>query len=176
MRLSHSSDCSEQVRGDIRALCDHAFDGDFSDTDFDHALGGMHILVYAADDASTLAGHAAVVQRSLILGDTPCRAGYVEAVAVDSAHRRQGIGALLMGEVERIVDAAYDLGALGASDVGMSMYRGRGWRPWRGPLAALEPGGRIPTPDDEGAILVWGVDDAELDSQLTCDPRIGALW
>ena len=33
----------------IRALLDEAFDGDFGDDDWEHALGGIHVLVHEGD-------------------------------------------------------------------------------------------------------------------------------
>jgi aminoglycoside 2'-N-acetyltransferase I len=55
------------------------FKGEFSEDDWDHALGGMHALVHYH---GALIAHAAVVQRRLISRGTPLRAGYLEGVAV----------------------------------------------------------------------------------------------
>ncbi|WOC13700.1 Aminoglycoside 2'-N-acetyltransferase [Gordonia sp. MP11Mi] len=160
----------------LRAFLFDAFDGDFTDSDFDHCLGGVHVF---ADDTVGIVGHASVVQRQLIVGQTVLRAGYVEAVAVASRRRREGIGDAVMARVDDIVVGAYDLGALGASDDGRPLYRRRGWEPWRGPLGVLTPDGVRPTVDDEDSILVLRTPTHRyLDTMqpLICDPRAGSAW
>lgn len=175
VRLSHTWVVSATERAAIRRLLDLAFDGDFDDTDFDHALGGLHVIVTADDDARAIVGHASVVARQMLIGDEPRRCGYVEAVAVDTAYQRRGIGGRLMSTVEQIVDGAYDLGALGASDAGRPLYLAHGWMSWRGPLGVLAPDGLRLTPDDRGAVLVRGA-DLDLEARLACDWRAGDVW
>jgi aminoglycoside 2'-N-acetyltransferase I len=51
-----------------------------------------------------------------------------------------------MTELERIIRAAYELGALGSTDEGLPFYRARGWQPWRGPTSALTISGVVRTP------------------------------
>ena len=73
---------------------------------------------------------------------------------------------------------AYDLLALGATDEGMRLYVSRGWEPWRGRLSALTPDGVVPTPDEEGYVLVLpGAVALDLDGERsTCDWRDGDVW
>ncbi|GAA1924340.1 aminoglycoside N-acetyltransferase AAC(2')-Ie [Nocardioides lentus] len=162
----------------VRALLVDAFagdpDGDFDDHDWDHALGGHHVLVW---DDGYVVGHAAVVRRHLVHGSRTLRCGYVEAVVVRADRRRRGIGERLMAEVERLL-GGYDLGALGATDEGRLLYERRGWRSWRGRLSALTPDGVVATPDDQGSVMVRPGPGAELDldGELTCDWRSGDLW
>ncbi len=60
-----------------------------------------------------------------------------------------------MAELERVVDRAYDLGALSASDDGARLYTTRGWRPWRGEVHALSPDdGIVRLPEEEGSTYV----------------------
>jgi len=77
LRVAHTSDLDAATRAAVRALLDAAFDGDFSDHDWEHALGGMHALAWEGDE---LVGHASVVQRRLLYDGRPLRAGYVEGV------------------------------------------------------------------------------------------------
>ncbi len=157
-----------------RALLDDAFDGDFDDADWDHALGGLHALAW---DDGDLVGHGAVVQRRLLHGGRALRTGYVEAVAVAPAHRRSGIASAVMARLEDVVRGAYDLGALGATDDGAALYAARGWQRWRGPTSVLGPSGTVRTPDDDGAVLVLpGAVPLDLDGTLTCDWREGDVW
>jgi aminoglycoside 2'-N-acetyltransferase I len=170
----HTSALSPQELRDLRELLDIAFDDDFSDDDFDHALGGMHAIVR---DGDTLVGHGAVVMRRLVHEGAALRTGYVEAVATRADRRGRGIGSLVMGEVERVVRAAYELGALGAADAAAPWYAGRGWQRWDGTTSVLAPDGARRTPDEDGAVHVLPV-SARLTpgGDLACDWRGGAVW
>ncbi|WP_267625468.1 GNAT family N-acetyltransferase [Gordonia sputi] len=174
VRLCHTAYLEPGRMPQLMRLLDAAFDGDFDSTDLDHALGGMHALI--VDDSDELIGHAAVVARSLIIDDQPRRCGYVEAVAVAPTRQREGLGGALMAAIEDVIDNAYDLGALGASDAGRHLYESRGWIPWLGTLGVLSPDGWAPTPDDEGAVLVRNVEIASTTARLSCDCRAGDVW
>ena len=102
-----------------------AFDGDFSDQDWEHSLGGMHATAWDGDE---LVGHASVVARRMWHGGRALRCGYVEGVGVRADHRRHGCASLLMAEMERIVRGGYDPGALAATEQAVPLYTGRGWR------------------------------------------------
>lgn len=167
-----SSELTSSDLAEIRHLCEIAFDGDFDDNDFDHALGGTHALAYVDE---RLVGHASVVPRSMVLGRSDARCGYVEAVATAPDHRRQGIGSSLMEVVEEAIVDDARFGALAASEAGRPLYIGRGWSQWRGQLYAFTPEGRVRTPSDEGSVLVFG-EGLDLDAELTCDQRSGDLW
>lgn len=162
----------------VRRLLDEAFaddpDGPFTDEDWDHTLGGHHVV---AEDGGEVVGHAALVCRRLVHGDRTLRTGYVEGVVVRADRRRQGIADAVMTEVERLL-AGYDVGALGATDDGRPLYERHGWVLWRGRLSALTPSGVVGTPDDEGHVLVKPRSDVplDLDGDLTCDWRPGDLW
>ncbi|ATL30703.1 GNAT family N-acetyltransferase [Streptomyces formicae] len=155
LRTAHTSD---MTRGDLlaaRRLMDAAFEGDFSDQDWEHALGGMHALV--RDEQGDLVAHGAVVQRRILHNGRSLRVGYVEAVAVRPDRQRQGLGGQVMGGLERIIDTAHDLGALSASDEGQRLYLGRGWQEWKGAVGVLGPDGVLLMPDEEPPLL-WGAD------------------
>jgi aminoglycoside 2'-N-acetyltransferase I len=82
-----------------------------------------------------------------------------------------------MAGLEDVIDRAYDLGALAASDAGAALYAGRGWTRWRGPTSALTPAGIVRTPDEDGSVWVLPVGrDLDPDGELTCDWRAGDLW
>jgi aminoglycoside 2'-N-acetyltransferase I len=175
VHTAHTADLDERTRRALRALIDDAFAGDFSDHDWEHALGGVHAL---AREGSELVGHTSVVQRRLLHGGRALRAGYVEAVAVRSDRRRRGHGAALMAAVERVIRGAYELGALSATVAGARLYESRGWQRWRGPTSALTPAGPVRTPGDDGGVLVLDVGGVplDLDGELTCDWRDGDVW
>jgi aminoglycoside 2'-N-acetyltransferase I len=174
LRIAHTADLDGPTRAAAYALLHDVFAPAMTDADWRHCLGGMHALAY---EGTTLVGHAALVARHLRHAGRALRAGYVEGVAVRADHRRQGVGAALMAPLERMIGAAYDLGALGASEDGAPFYAARGWVPWPGPTSALTPDGVVPTPEEDGWIYVLGA-PADLDPQaeLTCDWRDGDAW
>jgi aminoglycoside 2'-N-acetyltransferase I len=174
LRTAHTADLDADTLRAAYVLLQDAFEGEFEEDDWEHGLGGVHALAYA-DGA--LVGHASVIQRRLLHGGRALRCGYVEAVGVSAAHRRQGHAAAMMAELERVIRGAYDLGALGATDDGAALYTGRGWRRWEGLLSALTPRGIERTREEEGYVYVLPVDAAlDLSAELTCDWRDGDVW
>ena len=173
-RLVHTADLDNETREDARRMVIEAFAGEFSEADWEHALGGMHALIC---NHGALVAHAAVVQRRLIYHGTALRCGYVEAMAVREDWRGQGLAHALMDAVEQVVRGAYQLGALSSSEAGRPIYTARGWLPWRGPTSVLAPAGLTRTPDDDNALFVLPV-DVELDTtaEITCDWRDGDVW
>jgi aminoglycoside 2'-N-acetyltransferase I len=175
---AHTVDVTPADLAAARALMDEAFadlpeDERFGEEDWEHALGGQHVLVH---DGDRLVGHGALVMRRLLHGGRALRAGYVEAVATAASHRRRGVGSAVMEGLEALAPV-YDLLALGATDDGMLLYESRGWQRWRGSLHALTPQGLVRTEDDEGWVLVLpGNALLDLDGDLTCDWRDGDVW
>ena len=174
IQTAHTADVPPATLAAARRLLEDVFAGEFEPDDWEHSLGGMHLLAFEGDD---LVGHGAVVQRRLLHGGRAVRAGYVEGVGIRPDRQRRGIGRALMAEAHRIIRGAYDLGALGATDEAIPLYESLGWRPWRGPTAALAPDGIRRTPDVDGAIFVLEVAAAlDLDGELACDWRAGDVW
>lgn len=170
----HSASLDPDTGAQARALLEHAFGADFTDHSWDHALGGMHVLIR---DGGLLVGHASVVLRRLVHRTRALRTGYVEAVAVHAEHRRSGHAGTLMDEVERLVRGGYELGALGASPMAVRLYTARGWLRWRGECWALGPDGPRRSPDSEGSIYVLpGSAELDITGTLTCDWRDGEVW
>ena len=181
-RLVHTSDLDDETREHARSLIIEAFraapEGEFTDSDWEHALGGMHAVIY---HRGALVGHAAVVQRRLLYGGTALRCGYVEAVVVREDHRGQGLGSALMEAVEQVVHGGYHLGALSTTEAGRSLYTARGWIPWQGPTSVLTPDGLTPTPANDGLLFVLPGElppTVVLDTSkaITCDWRDGDVW
>jgi len=172
-RLSHTADLDAPTRDAIRALLDAAFDG-LDDNDWEHALGGMHAMVW---DQRQLVGHGSVVQRRLLHQGRALRTGYVEGVAVHEEWRRRGVGGAVMTALERVIRVAYDLGALGSSEMALPFYAARGWVRWEGPSWAMTPDGVQRTKGDDGGIYVLpGTAELTPTADLTCDWRDGDVW
>jgi aminoglycoside 2'-N-acetyltransferase I len=171
-----TADLSAARRGELRALLDAAFAGNFGDDDWDHALGGLHVIV---EQHGALVAHAAVVQRSFVHEGRAWRCGYVEAVAVHPVRRGQGFAAAVMDAAESVLDRAYDLGALSTSENGRGLYVARGWLPWLGRTAVLAPTGPTFTPEDDDSTYVRFVPGGPVldrEATLSCDWRNGDVW
>ncbi|MER5474643.1 GNAT family N-acetyltransferase [Streptomyces sp. NPDC002935] len=152
LRTAHTADLAPAELRAARSLLEDAFDGDFRDEDWDHGLGGMHVLVH---DGRGLAAHGSVIQRRVLHRGRSLRVGYVEAVGVRADVRRTGLGGRVMAELERIVEGAYGLGALSASEEGAALYAARGWQLWPGHVCVLAPDGGVRRlPDEEGTTFV----------------------
>jgi aminoglycoside 2'-N-acetyltransferase I len=180
-RLVHTSDLDGETLEDARRMVIDAFGGteiEFTDSDWEHALGGMHALISVR---GALIAHGAVVQRRLIHGGAALRCGYLEAVAVRDDWRARGLARAVMDALEQVLRGAYQIGALSSSAAGRPMYTARGWLPWQGTTSALTPSGVVRTPDDDGTLFVLPVglpDGFELDTTagITCDWRDGDVW
>jgi aminoglycoside 2'-N-acetyltransferase I len=174
IRVAHTADLEQSVLAAARALLDDIFAGELTDHDWEHALGGIHALVW---EEGELIGHASVVQRRLLHQGRALRTGYVEAVGVRADRRGHGHGAALMDTLERIVRGAYELGALGATDAAAGFYRARGWTQWQGPTSALTPTGIERTATEDGGIYVLPLAiPLDVSGELTCDWRDGDVW
>ncbi|MFJ7959827.1 GNAT family N-acetyltransferase [Streptomyces sp. NPDC096319] len=135
----------------VRGMLDTAFEGDFSDDDWEHTLGGVHAWI---EDERGIVAHGAVVLRRPLHRGRSHRVGYVEGVAVREDLRRQGLGGAVMAALERVIDGTYDFAALSASDEGAALYRARGWRVWDGRVEALAPEGIVHLAEDEGSVFL----------------------
>jgi aminoglycoside 2'-N-acetyltransferase I len=162
----------------LRAMLVAAFGTDpenaLRDEDWEHALGGIHVL---AEDGDAIVGHAAVVERRIEIAGRPIRTGYVEAVATAPDRQRTGLGSLVMGEVGRIIGDEYELGMLGTGV--QPFYERLGWRIWRGPSAVRTARGEVPSPDEDGYLMVLRTPSTPLldpAARITCDDRAGDAW
>ena len=149
-------------------------DGRFTDDDWAHALGGVHVVL---DVDGEIATHAAVVERELHVDGRPLRTGYVEAVATAPTRQGAGFGSLVMAEVNAIIRDRFELGALGTGR--HHFYERLGWVTWRGPAYVRMPGGPRRTPDEEGYILVLETPTSpplDIGSPISCEWRPGDVW
>jgi aminoglycoside 2'-N-acetyltransferase I len=146
----------------------------FTDDDWAHALGGLHVVL---DEAGEILAHASVVERALEIDGQPLRTGYVEAVAVEPGRQGQGHGTVVMQAVGEHIRAGLELGALGTGE--HDFYERLGWERWRGPAFVRLPEGLRRTLDDEGFILVLRTQTSpalDLADPISCEWRRGDAW
>jgi aminoglycoside 2'-N-acetyltransferase I len=159
---------------EVRSLLDAAFDGDFSDDDWYHTIGGTHVM---AVDEDRVVAHASVVARALDLGGRVMRTGYVEGVAAAPGRRGEGLGSSVMGELSAIVRDRFELGALSTDR--HTFYERLGWERWRGPTFVRRAGGldRSEEEDDGVMVLRFGASvDVDLAGPIICEERPGDDW
>jgi aminoglycoside 2'-N-acetyltransferase I len=175
VRICATADLGAGDRTAIRSLLDTAFEGDFSDDDWAHALGGTHALVEA--DGAVVA-HASVVPRVLGIGTKHVRAGYVEAVGVLQTLQGTGLGTAVMRALGEIIAREFELGALSTGE--WHFYERLGWERWRGPTWVRHPHGRLErSPDDDDSLMILRTPTSpsiDLFAPLTCDARRGDVW
>jgi aminoglycoside 2'-N-acetyltransferase I len=158
----------------LRRLVFDAFDGRFSQEDWEHTTGGWRIVLF---DEDTPVAHAAVVPRVLRVGQREFRAGYVEGVATRKGHQQRGYGSTVMTRVTSLVRSRFELGGLSTGR--RDFYARFGWEPWRGPSYVHDGEELIRTPDEDDGLMVLrfgsssGVD---LDAPIACQSRPGDDW
>jgi aminoglycoside 2'-N-acetyltransferase I len=160
---------------EVRQLLLDAFDGGgFSDDDWQHSLGGWHVI---GSEAGTVVSHAAIVHRTIDVGDNAFAAGYVEGVATRPDRQRQGLGALVMTGAADVIRRQFALGVLSTSS--QDFYQGLGWERWQGPTFVRADGRLVRTEDEDDGIMVlrFGPSEAiDLTAAISCDSRSGDDW
>jgi aminoglycoside 2'-N-acetyltransferase I len=173
-RVVASDGLTEDERAQMRGMFAAAWDRGFSEEDWNHTFGGLHVLRSVDGE---LVAHGAVAERTLWLDGAPLRVGYLEAVATWPAHQGRGHGSAVVLELDEIVRRDHQLGGLSTGRP--SFYERLGWRRWRGSLAVRTEAGDVPTPEESGAIFVLptpAIPDPNLDATLACDWRTGDVW
>ena len=161
----------------IRELLRVAFEDDgegFSDDDWEHAARGTHFLL---EEAGAVLAYASVAARELQVDGRPLRAGYVEGVATRRDVQGRGHGTSVVRAVNEHVRGAYELGALSTGIPGF--YVRLGWDLWLGSTAVRTERGLVPTPEDDGGIMVLPTPTTPpLDPHATisCEWRHGDVW
>lgn len=179
VRTVQSGDADREELCLAEQLVKQSFGAGFRDHDWRHGLGGTHIFIN--DHTNNLLAHAAVVSRVIRRGTDTLLTGYVEAVAVRPDLQGRGLGRVLMDQVESIVSANYQLGALNAIDNAVPFYLHRGWTLWTGPTAAIDSSGNVhQVTNSADRIMLFSSAlhnrKSDHDVVLTCDWRPGDLW
>jgi len=176
VRRVASGDLRPHQLAALRALFDASWanEGGFTEEDWDHAFGGLHLVL---EEGGAIASHASVIQRQLHTSGHDLATGYVEAVATWPMHRRRGYGSAVMREVGEYIDQTFRLGAL---DTGRhAFYERLGWVLWKGPTFVRTDSGLIRTGEEDGNVLVRLTPTSpplDLSAPISCAWRSGDVW
>lgn len=175
IRVIESADVAPDVLESLRDLCDEAFGERFGEEDWQHALGGRHVIAFAGREVMA---HAAVVPRELWVDGALHQALYVEAVATNPSLQGQGIGTLVMQEIGALIEADGVLGALSTGSP--EFYQRLGWEHWQGPTYVRRGEDLMRTPDEDDTVLVLrrgaNLQRLDLTADIACRDRSGDAW
>jgi aminoglycoside 2'-N-acetyltransferase I len=176
LRLARSAELSPDDWRALTDLCRAAFDEPW-DGVWESIGPGLHVM--AEDETGALLAHAAIVDRALYVAEDTLQAGYVEAVAVLPERQGSGLGTLVMTEIDRLLDEAYQIGALSTGRHGF--YGRLGWVRWRGPTWIRHPDGRRErTAGEDDGIMVRATPSTpaplDLERAIAVDWRPGDVW
>lgn len=150
-------------------------DGEFTNDDWSHTIGGLHIVVLEGD---LVVAHAALVNRSIEVAGVAFRTGYVEGVATLPHRQGEGLGTLAMEPVTRQIRRAEEFGVLGTG--AYRFYERLGWERWQGPSFVRRSDGSVErtAEDDDGLMVLRTGPSAAVDltSPITCHDRPGDCW
>jgi aminoglycoside 2'-N-acetyltransferase I len=178
IRLVPSHELPADEEAALRELFDEAWsdaaEGGFTDQDWGHAVGGVHVI---AEADGLMVAHASVVERELHTAGHRLPTGYVEAVATRPSHQRQGLGSLVIGATGELIDRTYRLGALATGVVGF--YEKLGWVAWEGPTSVRTDAGPVRTAEEDGNVFVRLTPtspELDLSVPISCEWRPGDVW
>lgn len=176
LRITTTAELTPAELAALRGMVFEAFEGRFDEHDWEHTLGGVHVLV--VEDGEPVS-HGAVVPRVLVAAGREWRTGYVEGVATREDRRGLGLATAVMTAVGRVVRDGYELGALADGTRIPGFYQRLGWASWRGPTFVAGPHGLVRTEEDDGSLLVLrtpATAGLELTGPLVGDWRAGDVW
>lgn len=174
LRTFETADADPQDLATVRSLIDRAFNGEFTDEDWAHSIGGWHVV---ALESGMIVAHASLVSRAIEADGLMFNTGYVEAVATEPAHQGLGFGTAVMRKVAELIAAHHRLGALSTGE--HHFYERLGWERWRGPTFVRSGSQLIRTPDEDDGIMVlrFGRSSAlDLSATISCETRTGDDW
>lgn len=174
VRIVRTEDLTDGELLAIRQLCGAAFEGDFDDDNWGHALGGTHFLI---ERSGRPVAHVSVVPRSATLGDLTLDVGYVEAVVTEPSAQGSGFGTAVMRAATSFISEHYPLGALDTGE--NAFYERLGWETWRGPTGVRVGDGWERTRHEDGNVMILRTDSSpalDLDEPIVIDSRRGDVW
>jgi aminoglycoside 2'-N-acetyltransferase I len=170
-----TEELDESARAEVVRLCvDSHREPDFENLFSYLPPEGLHVLARSEDE---LVGHAVVTNRWLQPEGLPLlRTAYVDAVATAPDAQGRGVGSAVMRHLAAAVGEEFDIACLETERV--TFYEGLGWEQWRGPLAGRSDGCLIPTPEQEGIMILRlpRTPTLALDGLLTIESHPARIW
>jgi aminoglycoside 2'-N-acetyltransferase I len=171
VRRMTSADAISKL-SDLRAFLDEAFDGDFSDEDFEHAFGGTHFAILTQ---GRLIAHASVVMRQISFDGQVHPTGYVEAMAVGHDWRGRGVGSTLLAELTDFCRSNFAVAMLSTGS--HAFYEKHGWLRFNVESYLATESGVVRTQEDDDGLMVLTSQQSVLAAdRVTCDFRSGDVW
>lgn len=166
-------DLTTQIESALQSLMSEAFEGDFSEEDWQHTFGGVRFLGYMDNQ---LIAHGAVIQRLMFVDGERKLVGYVEGIAVAPTYWRKGFGSHLMAELTTYCRSEFPLSLLSTDE--KDFYRRHGWSDFAGESYVSNAGVEIRTEDeDEGLMYLLGSSqDYVGPRKVVCESRAGDAW
>jgi aminoglycoside 2'-N-acetyltransferase I len=174
IRVLTTDEAPAALLAEVRQLVFDAFAGGFSEDDWQHALGGWHVI---GSEAGTVVSHAAVVPRTIEVGDDSFSTGYVEGVGTRPDRQRQGLGALVMTGAAEVIRRQFAFGVLSTSS--QDFYQHLGWERWQGPTFVRADGKLVRSQEEDDGIMVLRFgpsEEVDLTAAISCDSRSGDDW
>jgi GNAT superfamily N-acetyltransferase len=138
-------------RADVIELCVAAHESEEFRKLFTYIpSGGRHFLAY---HDGALVSHAVVTARGAQPeGVRILKTAFVDAVSTRPDCERRGFGSATMSELAANIDD-YEIGCLQTDNMS-EFYARLGWEMWEGPLAGRGDDGLIPTPEQQGVMVL----------------------
>jgi len=135
--------------------------------------GGRHFLAHRGAE---LVSHAVVTTRRVQLeGGHELETAYVDAVSTLPRYQGRGYGSATMRHLAAAI-ADYEIACLQTDRP--SFYEHLDWELWRGPLAGRSETGLIPTPEQQGVMVLRlpRTPPLDLDGRLTIESQPTRIW
>ncbi len=168
---------TEELNAETRASIIHVCRTAHQEDEFTHLFsyipsGGIHVLAYREQE---VVSHAVATTRWLQPEGLPLlRTAYIDAVATLPAYQGQGIGSTLMRHLATVL-SDFEMACLQTERV--SFYARLGWEVWRGPLAGRRATELLPTPDQQGVMILRLAHTPPLDiDRLLVIEYDGRIW
>ena len=169
-----TEELSDAHRSEIIDVCIAAHDvEDFKNLFSFIPSGGLHVL---ASDGSQLVSHAVATTRwAQPDGHEPLKTAYIDAVSTLPEYQGRGYGSAAMRRLAAEIDD-YEIGCLQTDKPGF--YGRLGWELWRGPLAGRTEDGLVPTPDQQGVMVLRlrATPSLDLDAGLSIERQPSRIW
>ena len=166
------ADLDHLAEVNLRALLDDAFEGDFSQEDWEHTNGGLRFLGYLGAE---LVAHGSVIKRNVRIDGEDQKIGYVEGLAVVPLYWRRGFGSKLMAEISSYCKTEFRISMLSTGE--KDFYRKLGWLDFEGDSYVFRNGVEVRTADEDEGLMYLPKSVSSLGlAKVVCDAREGDDW